>query len=216
MLNNRTESIIRVVIIDDHPGVRTSIRSILENTPDIRVVSEADSGIEALRLVELHQPDVLLLDMEMPKMNGVEVARRLQNTKTNTSILALSAYDDRQFILGMLSAGAAGYLLKEEAREILVDAVRGVAQGMKGWLSSRLAKQLKIWPTNPTPNALESLERELLRLMCKRQNDQEIMTTLNLNEAKLNDIVQGLIGKLKVTSRDEVIDWANRHNLCKD
>jgi DNA-binding NarL/FixJ family response regulator len=216
MLNNRTESIIRVVIIDDHPGVRTSIRSILENTHDIRVVSEADSGIEALRLVELHQPDVLLLDMEMPKMNGVEVARRLQNTKTNTSILALSAYDDRQFILGMLSAGAAGYLLKEEAREILVDAVRGVAQGMKGWLSSRLAKQLKIWPTNPTPNALESLERELLRLMCKRQNDQEIMTTLNLNEAKLNDIVQGLIGKLKVTSRDEVIDWANRHNLCKD
>jgi DNA-binding NarL/FixJ family response regulator len=135
----------RVVLADDHPMVRTAIRKLLEKAGDIEVIGEADDGAEALRLVEDLDPDVLLLDMEMPGLNGVQVARQLQSVGSPVSILALSAYDDQQYILGMLASGAAGYLTKEEALHILVEAVRGVARGERGWVSRWVAAKLAAW-----------------------------------------------------------------------
>ncbi len=117
---------IRVVLADDHAIIRTGIRSLLKKASDIQVVGEASNGVEALRLANELAPDVLLLDMEMPGMSGVEVARQLRAAGSPVHILALSAYDDRHYILGMLASGAAGYLLKDEAPEIIVAAVRRV------------------------------------------------------------------------------------------
>jgi DNA-binding NarL/FixJ family response regulator len=119
----------RVVLADDHPIVRASIRRLLEKAGDIEVVGEAGNGIETIRLVEELSPDVLLLDVEMPGMKGFEVARRLRAAGTTVRILALSAYDDKQYILAMLASGAAGYLTKEEAPQAIIHAIREAAEG---------------------------------------------------------------------------------------
>jgi DNA-binding NarL/FixJ family response regulator len=136
---------IRVILADDHPFLRTGLRKILDKTSDIVVVGEASDGAQALQLVEALTPDVLVLDVEMPHMNGIQVARELSSRESDVRILVLSAHDDRAHILGMLDAGVAGYLTKDEASEALVKAVRGVAEGEDGWLSQRVAK--KIDPT---------------------------------------------------------------------
>jgi DNA-binding NarL/FixJ family response regulator len=129
---------IRVALADDHQVVRIGVRSMLEKAPDIVVVGEANDGAGALRLVAELSPDILLLDVEMPGMTGVEVARRLQASGSPVRVLALSAYDDESYIAALLASGAAGYLTKDDAMEMLVDAVRGVARGEQGWLSARV------------------------------------------------------------------------------
>jgi DNA-binding NarL/FixJ family response regulator len=134
--------ITRVVLADDHAKIRAGIRNLLKNISDILVVGEASDGLEALNMVNDLLPDVLLLDMEMPLMNGSQVAARLQQSSSPVHVLALSAYDDRQYILSMLDNGAAGYLTKDEVPDTLVTALRGVAQGQKGWISRRLADKL--------------------------------------------------------------------------
>ncbi len=117
----------RVVLADDHPIVRASIRRLLEKAGDIEVVGEASDGIETIRLVEELAPDVLLLDVEMPGMRGFEVARHFQTAGAPVRILALSAYDDKQYIMAMLASGATGYLTKEEAPQTIIRAVREAA-----------------------------------------------------------------------------------------
>lgn len=134
---------IRVIIADDHTIMRVGIRNILSRSKDITVIGEASNGAEAIDLVNELQPDVLILDMEMPIMDGVEVARRMQAKKTPVRILVLSAYDDRQYILEMLRMGASGYLIKDEAPEVIVDAVLGIANGEEGWISRKAALRLQ-------------------------------------------------------------------------
>jgi DNA-binding NarL/FixJ family response regulator len=134
---------IRVVIADDHAIMRVGIRNILARSNEISVVGEASNGAEAIQLVEKEHPDVLVLDMEMPIMDGVEVARRLLAAGSPVNILVLSAYDDRQYILEMLNMGAAGYLIKDEAPEVIVDAVLGVSRGEKGWISRKAAVRVQ-------------------------------------------------------------------------
>ncbi len=134
---------IRVVIADDHAIMRVGIRNILARSPAICVVGEASNGAEAIDLVNELVPDVLVLDMEMPVMDGVEVARRLQANQAPVKILVLSAYDDRQYILEMLNMGASGYLIKDEAPEVIVDAVQGIAKGEKGWISRKAALRVQ-------------------------------------------------------------------------
>jgi len=133
---------IRVVLADDHAMVRTSIRHLLSKAPGIQVVGEASNGEEAIRTVNCLEPDVLLLDMEMPVLSGVQVARRLQATHSPVRILVLSAYDDKQYIREVLNNGAAGYLTKDEAAETVVEAIRSIANGGAGWFSKRVAKKV--------------------------------------------------------------------------
>ncbi len=135
--------ITRVVLADDHEKIRLSIRDLLKNTADIEVIGEAKDGLEAIRMVDELHPDVLLLDMEMPFMKGDEVARRLKETGSPVHILALSAYDDRQYILEMLEMGVSGYLIKDEAPEVIVDAVHSIAGGEKGWVSRKAAVRVR-------------------------------------------------------------------------
>ena len=134
---------IRVIIADDHAIMRVGIRNILTRSSNISVVGEASNGAEAIELVKEQSPDVLILDMEMPVMDGVEVARRLKNSNSPVRILVLSAYDDRQYILEMLEMGASGYLIKDEAPEVIVDAVESIAAGEKGWVSRKAAVRVQ-------------------------------------------------------------------------
>ena len=134
---------IKLVVAEDNLIIRTGIRRILNRSQDIEVVGEAINGKEALQLVQETKPDILLLDVEMPVLNGIEVARRLKETQTLTRILVLSAYDDQEYIRGMLLNGASGYLLKDEAPERIIEAVKGIAQGETGWVSPQVETRIK-------------------------------------------------------------------------
>src|SRR5262245_35786218 len=167
---------IRVVLTDDHPVVRSGIRQLLEKASDIVVVGEAGDGAGTLRLVNELSPDVLLLDMELPGETGVQVARQLQAAGAPVRILALSAYDDEQYIVGSLSSGAAGYLTKEEALERIAEAVRGVAHGEDGWLSRRAAAQVAAWTRKESShtNGLTQREIEVVRLAARGWTNDQI------------------------------------------
>ncbi len=138
-----TKTTTRVVLAEDNEIVRKGIRKLLIRAQDIEVVAEAKDGLEALRHVDELLPDILLLDVEMPLLNGIQVARKLKNLGSPTRILVLSAYDDQEYIQEMLANGASGYLIKDEAPERIIEAVRGVAQGEMGWVSPQVKAKLK-------------------------------------------------------------------------
>jgi DNA-binding NarL/FixJ family response regulator len=195
---------VRVVLAEDHPVTRGGIRNLLEKAVDIEVVGEAGDGVEALRLVGELSPDVLLLDMEMPGLKGVEVAQQLKAARSPVRILALSAYDDKQYIQGLLSSGAAGYLIKEEVPETIVEAVRGVARGEQGWVSRQVAAKLATWTQEGLEQTmLTEREMEVLRLVAKGKTNREIGLALEISEKTVEKHLEGVFAKLGVTSRVE-------------
>jgi DNA-binding NarL/FixJ family response regulator len=135
---------IQVVVAEDNKTVRSGIRKLLNKAQDIEVVGEASNGMEALQLVGYANPDILLLDVEMPVLDGVQVAHLLKkNGPRKTRILVLSAYNDREYIQEMLMNGASGYLLKDEAPERIIEAIQGIARGETGWVSPQVELILK-------------------------------------------------------------------------
>lgn len=136
----------RVVVADDNANIRKSIRTILDKDPGIDVVGEASNGVEALQNISLHSPDVLLLDMEMPVMDGLGVVRQLSASEAPVKILVLSAYDDEHYVNGVLAHGVAGYLTKDEAPYRIAEAIRRVADGENGFFSKRVETKLSAPP----------------------------------------------------------------------
>lgn len=205
----------RVVLADDHPVVRSGIRNLLEKAPGIEVVGEASGGEEALKLANSLAPDVLLLDMEMPDLKGVEVAQKLRAMGSPVRILALSAYDDKQYILELLATGAAGYLVKEEVPETIVEAVRGVARGEQGWVSRRVASQMADWIHTDEPGkmGLTAREMDVLRLVVAGKTNQEIGINLGISEKTVEKHLEGVFSKLGVASRVEAAVVAVRKEL---
>ena len=206
---------IRVLLADDHPVVRSGIRNLLEKASGIKVVGEASDGEEALNMVQDIQPDILLLDMEMPKLRGVDVAKQLRATGSPVRILVLSAYDDRQYILELLANGAAGYLTKEEAPETIVEAVLGVARGEEGWVSRRVGAHIAKWMRAEEIGKLHltSREVEVLRLVVEGKTNQEIGHQLDISEKTVEKHLEGVFSKLGVTSRVEAAVQAVRDGI---
>jgi DNA-binding NarL/FixJ family response regulator len=204
-----------VLLVDDHPVVRAGIKNLLEQAPDIVVVGEASNGTEALRLANELSPDVLLLDMEMPGMSGNEVAQKLQEAGSNIQILALSAHDDKQYIQELLANGASGYLVKEEVPEAIVEAVRGVSRGERGWVSRRIAAQMSSWMREEEQDrkGLTSREVQVLEAVVAGKTNQEIGLALGISEKTVEKHLEGVFAKLEVASRVEAAVRAVRENL---
>ncbi|HWQ83439.1 MAG TPA: response regulator transcription factor [Anaerolineales bacterium] len=203
---------IRVLLIDDHPIVRSGIRNLIENSIGIEVIGEASNGSNGLELIEKLQPDVVLLDMELPDIPGNEVALRLRDKGSTCAILALSAHDDRMYIQELLSSGAAGYLMKEEIPEFIVDAIRGVARGERGWLSRKIAAQMTEWMQagHQTPAEISSREKEVLKGVVDGKTNQEIAFQLGISVKTVEKHLDGLFTKLGVASRVEAAVMAVR------
>jgi DNA-binding NarL/FixJ family response regulator len=206
---------IRVVLADDHPIVRTGIRNLLSKTPDIEVIAETGSGAEVIRLVNELNPDILLLDMEMPGLEGVDIARRLHSSKSPVRILALSAYDDKQYIHELLELGAAGYLTKDEAPDAIVEAIRGVAKGERGWLSRRIAAKVSTWMQSgePDPKRLTLREIEVLRLLTEGKTNQGIGMNLGISEKTVEKYLDSVFKKMGVNSRVDAAVRAVRDGI---
>ncbi len=158
-------------------------------------------GRGAKRLV----PDVLLLDIELPGVKGLEIAKELQASNSPVKILVLSTYDDKQFIFGLLGNGAAGYLTKEEVPETIVEAVRGVARGEKGWVSRRVAAIMSAWTQTDELSSKNLTPRELdvLKWVVKGKTNQEIGMELGISQKTVEKHLESVFAKLKVTSRVE-------------
>jgi DNA-binding NarL/FixJ family response regulator len=206
---------IRVLLVDDHPVVRDGIRSLLVNGGDIEIVGEATNGNRALELADALDPEVVLLDMELPDMPGIQVAREIRERHPSVKILALSAHDDPFYIRGLLELGASGYLMKEEAPNHILEAVRGVAQGDKGWVSRRVSAQMTSWvETNPqTGQKLTPREKEVLGLVVDGKTNQAIAVDLGISEKTVEKYMGEIFGKLNVTSRVEAAVFAVRTGL---
>ena len=206
---------IRVVLADDHPVVRRGIRDMLERVVDICVVGEASTGEEALHLVDELKPDVLLLDMELPGIKGIEVAQQLKQLGSPVRILVLSAHDEPIYIRELLEAGAAGYLVKEEAPETIIEAVRGVAHGEQGWVSRRIAAQMVSWMRGDDVGGVKLTPREMdvLRLVVEGKTNQNIGVLLGISEKTVEKYLYAIFAKLDVTSRVEAAVYAVREGL---
>lgn len=204
----------RVLLVDDHPIVRSGIRNLLDRAPDILVVGEASNGEEALVRVKELEPDILLLDMEMPGLNGREVAERLQKSKSPVKILALSAHDDKEYIQQLLASGASGYLVKEEVPDTIIEAVRGVARGEQGWVSRQIAAKMTAWiqdeERSDANHGLTPREVEVLKAVAQGKTNQEVGLLLGISEKTVEKHLESVFSKLGVASRVEAAVWAVR------
>ncbi len=205
---------IRVVLADDHPSLRAGLRARLEKERDIEVAGEAGTGEEAFRLATELKPHVLLLDMQMPGISGIEVARRLKAAEAPVRILALSAHDNEEYVVKLLDSGASGYLTKQEPLETIVSAVRGVAKGEEGWMSRDASKtlirhQLSRRTASADPaRILTRREREVMMHLARGKSNQQIADELFITESTVKKHVNSIYFKLEVNSRAEAVAWA--------
>jgi DNA-binding NarL/FixJ family response regulator len=212
---------VRVVIAEDHALVREGTRQILEEQPGVEVVGEAEDGEEAVDLVSRLSPDVVLMDIAMPKLNGIEATRRIKESSPSTSVLVLSAYDDDQYIYALLDAGAAGYLLKNVRGEELARAVRAVAEGESVLHPTIAAKVFKRYTSSsqaPAQEGIEPLtnrETEVLAIAAKGLGNKMIARELNLSDRTVQVHLSNIFGKLGVASRTEAVITALRRGLLR-
>lgn len=205
MVTMETDAI-RVVVVDDHPLHRDGTRQILEAYPDLQVVGEATSGEVALALVNQLRPDVVLMDIRLPGMNGIEVTRALTRDHPDVRVLMVSAYDEDVYVRGALEAGAAGYLRKTAPGKELVEAVRAVAGGATV-LQSGLTARLLIASRQPEQGPFPLTERELavLRLLAEGPRNRELAARLGISPRTVERHCASVYAKLGVGSRTEAV-----------
>jgi len=204
---------IRVLLADDHPTLRLGLRVLLERAPDIEVVAEAERGEEALAKILALQPDVAVLDCQLPGLSGPEVAREVRRRGLPTRVLALSAYRYEHYIRGMLEAGAVGYLLKEEAPGAIVEAIRRAAQGGMSFSPGVAEVARAILEGAVEIPRLTEREREVLALMAEGLSNKEIGARLGFSERTAAFHVGNILQKLGAASRTEAVVRAKERGM---
>lgn len=206
---------IRILLADDHTVVRQGFRMIVAAQPDMEIVGEASNGREAVELSEQLQPDVVVMDVAMPELNGIEATRRLMTSAPRTRVLALSMHKDSVYVREILRAGARGYLLKDAFDRDLLAAIRAVARG-EGFLSPAISDAVlndyRRHVTDPL-DLLTSREREVLQMIAESKTNKEIATTLNLSVYTVEAHRGRIMEKLNLHSTPELVRFAIRHGL---
>ena len=201
----------RVLLVDDHALLRTGVANIINQEPDLHVVAEAENGVEAIRAFERHHPDVTLLDLRMPVMEGVEVVRQIRERDPRARVIILTTYDTDDEISQALKAGAKAYVLKDISADGLVGCIRDVLAG-KSYLAPAAAAKLA---EGVTRVQLTPREMATLRLLADGKANKEIANELDISERTVKTHLAHLFEKLGVTSRTEAIKVATRRGLVR-
>jgi two-component system, NarL family, response regulator LiaR len=211
--------VIRVVLADDHALVREGTSELLERAGGIRVVGQAADGLETLRLVEGVHPDVLLLDLGLPGLDGVEVARRVRRVSPHTRVVALTAHDEQAYVLAMLEAGAVGYLSKASRGQEVVQAVRAAAAGesvFSGAIGAQLTRRALLGGSRAARVDLTPRELDVLRAAARGLGNKQIGQELGMSPRTVQTHLTRIFGKLGVASRTEAVLLALREGLLLD
>jgi DNA-binding NarL/FixJ family response regulator len=211
---------IRIVLADDHTILRKGLRLLLEREADFKIVAEASHGKEAVDAVDREVPDVVIMDIAMPMMNGIEATKRVNETHPKTAVIILSVHSDEAYVLRALKAGARGYLLKDSAESDLIQAVRAVAAG-KAYFSPAVSKiladdyvrQVREQGVEDPYDLLTARERELLQLIAELKATKDIAELLGLSPHTVDTHRGNLMQKLNIHSIPEVILYAVRRGV---
>ena len=214
---------VRVVICDDQTVVREGLAAILSTDPEIEVVGLAADGAELMVLVGETQPNVVLMDLKMPVMNGVQATQRLQHQHPRVQVLILTTYADEEWVLDAVRAGASGYLLKDTRRDDLVAAVKGTAEGksfLDPGIAGKLMRHVAVGPAAPAPDegqveGLSERELEVLRLLVQGHSNPEIARRLFLAPGTVRNYVSTILQKLGVADRTQAAVVALRRGLVE-
>jgi len=213
---------IRILLADDHTVVRKGLRLLLENEPGFHVVADAATGREAVTLAEQHEPDVVVMDIAMPLLNGIEAARQILAKTPRAAVVFLSMHADESYVLRALKAGARAYLLKDSAEQDLINAVRAVAEG-KAFFSPAISKmlvedymrQLEERKLEDSYDLLTTREREILQLLAEGKNNKDVATLLNLSLYTVETHRANIFQKLNLHSGAELILYAIRKGVIR-
>jgi len=211
---------IRILLADDHSIVREGLRALLERQREFEVVGDAADGRDAVEMAETAHPDVVVMDVAMPGLNGIEATRRITSRSPRVGVVILSMHSDESYILRSLKAGARGYLLKDSLQADLVDAVRAAAQG-KSFFSPKVSKvlqedyinELQARGAEDTWELLTDREREILQLVAEGKTNKEIAALLNISPYTIDTHRSHILQKLNLHSAPELILYAIRKGI---
>ncbi|HUG55581.1 MAG TPA: response regulator transcription factor [Candidatus Limnocylindrales bacterium] len=210
---------VRVLLVDDHELVRQGISAMLATAEDVQIVGEARTGREAVEVARRELPDVVLMDVRMPDMDGLEATRRIKEERPRTAVIMVTMHENPAYLREAVRAGAAGYLLKDVGRDELVDAIRQVASGgafIEGQMLKGMLSDLK--PGGPVPPAARNLtkrEREILGLVAEGMSNREIAERLVLSPETVKSHVAAILEKLGVSDRTQAAIYAVRNGLVE-
>jgi NarL family two-component system response regulator LiaR len=215
---NMTEKI-RLLICDDHPIVREGLRNLMLTTSDIDVVGEAENGLEAIRLAEKLKPDVILMDLVMPQMDGIEAIKNINAKHITANILVLTSFSEDDKVFPAIKAGALGYLLKDTAPQEVLNAIREIARGesfLHPTIARKLIKEINQPPQLPAADhPLTEREMEVVTLIAQGLSTQEISKKLTITERTVCTHVSNILNKLHLANRTQVALYALRGGLTK-
>jgi DNA-binding NarL/FixJ family response regulator len=217
MGNEMSAEAIRVLIVDDHAIVREGLRTLLSEEPGLRVVGEATDGAGAVAAAADLHPDVVLMDLVMPEVDGIEATRRLREAGAPCRVIVLTSFADDRKVRDALQAGAIGYLLKDVLRPDLVQAIRAAAQGLPTLhpvAQQHLIRHVAAPAAPPMVEELTEREHEVLRLITRGHNNREIARQLHLTEGTVKGYVSIILGKLGVDDRTQAALYALKHGLA--
>ena len=206
---------IKIIIADDHPMMRSGVKSVLIKDQQIEILAEANDGKEAYDFILKFNPDVALIDVEMPKMTGLEIARQINSEKINTKIIFLTMYKDEDMFNEAMDAGAFGYVLKENAVEDVLESVKIVSEGkhyispmISGYLVSRLNRQNDLTSKTPSINDLTKSERTILKFISQDKTSQQIADELHISHKTVENHRNNISKKLNLSGTHSLVKFA--------
>lgn len=201
-----------IMLADDHPFIRQALKILLQSEPDMKIIAEASNGLEAVELATKFHPDVVIMDIGMPVMNGLEATRQIKEKCPDVSILVLTVFTDNQHVLGILNAGAAGYLTKEVFGDEVIRAIRAIVAGEAVLTPSILHQIIESMPQQPPRqqvsafgNSFSTRELVILKLIARGMCNKDIASELNINVRTIKGNLTTMFNKLGVSSRTELV-----------